>query len=115
MRLTGDKQNRIKELAIYLLIRTQIVLGSLTVVCAAFQQIILFGILLIIMGIILVSVKEAFTFFQVIAKAIIDWKYKNGNYRDSEMAGKAYRKPEDWLALALILDYFMIEIMGQSR
>lgn len=115
MKLVGNKETRIRDLTIYMLIRTQIVLGFLLVLCAAFKQVTLFGICIILMGIIFLSAREAFNFFQIMARAIIDWKYKNGNYRDADMAGKAYQKPEDWLAIALILDYFMIQILGQSK
>lgn len=115
MKLVGNKETRVRDLAVYLLIRTQIVLGFFFVLFTTLNLVFLFCVCIISMGIIASSPKDGFSFFQIIARAIIDWKYKNGNYRDSELAGKLFRKPEDWLALALILDYFMIEILGQSK
>jgi hypothetical protein len=115
MYLTGDKQTRINDLSRYLLFRTQIILMIFTVLSSALSQVTLFGICVILMGIIAVSPKDVYAFFQVPSRIIIEWKYKEGNYRDNILSGTSYRKPEDWLARLLLLDYLMIVILGQSR
>ena len=115
MKLTGTKQDRIRDLSNYLIFRIQILLMIVMILCSLMSQVTLFGICLILMAIITFTYRDVFKFFEIIAGIIIEWKYKDGNYRDSALSGSRFIQPDDWLARSLILDYFMIVIMGQSK
>lgn len=115
MNLSGDKKSRINALSNYLVYRTQIVLMLVTVISAFFSQITIFGICVILMGIITFSYREVYNFFMIPSQIIIEWKYKYGNYRDSLGAGPRYQVPGEWNVRGLLLDYLMIVIFGLAK
>ena len=113
--LKGNKSERIKDLTFYMLYRIQIILLLLVILFTYLSAGVLFFMSIITMGIMVFYSKDAINFFRILATVIIEWKYKDGNYRDSIISGNKYNLPEEWTALFLILDYIMIAILGQSK